>query len=197
MKIEGKRIYSNEEIHQMAIVGFDTNFMEYLSNAPKRVKHIVENMLSSEQERNEIRTSYFINKETCMNYNTEYSGTLEENENVDDLEASSDGDERSFLGNVDNDKQKDNQSNPYMDMNFSDRLELNELRVTVVTDDKCYIHGNRFEEIQVVLKYDGGKRYSSYIQCCPKCKKLFIPQEELEELEIRLKDKKIQYLIEL
>lgn len=187
MKISGKRVYSNEEIRQMAMVGFDTNFVEYLRTAPDRVKKIVENMLSSEQARTELRATYDIDGTKTPILEEKY----------EQLEMSILDEAIEVHDNSEDGRQEIEEPNPYIDMDFTQRLEINELRVTITSDTKCRVHGNQFEKLQVVLLYGGGKRYGSYLQCCSKCKRLFATEDEFKELEIRLIDKNIRYSIEL
>lgn len=182
-----RRVYSNEEIRQMAIVGFDTNFVEYLRRAPERVKQIVENMLSTEQAKTELRASYVKDDMNLLIWE----------EKKEQLEMSVLKNNIETCDNIEGECQELEESNPYIDMDFTKRLELNELRIKIVSDTICHIHNNSFEKKQVVFIYGNGKRYGSYLQCCSRCKKLFATKEEFEELELSLKERDIQYSIEL
>lgn len=168
----------------MAIVGLDANFIEYLRMAPERVKIIVENMLPSEYAKNELKAE-------CEKSESRYSYAEED---VEQVEVSS-FDERDNAKDSPGSAPQD-EKNLYIDMDFSKRLEIDELRVKISSDDVCYVHSEPFEKIQVVLLFGGGKKYGSYLKCCPKCKKLFIKEDDFKELEIRLKEKNIKYSIE-
>ena len=193
MKDKGKRIYSNEEIRQMAMIGLDDEFVDYLRTAPDRVKQIVEDMLPCEQAKCELKVSY---------EKRDFDNGYEEEEN---LQTTVEKFEQIVIPicdevqeNVDLILQNEvDEFNPYIGMDFSKRLELNELRVTLTCGDECLLHNKPYEKIQVVLLYGGGKKFGAYLQCCCKCKKIFIKEEAFKELEIRLQEKNIKYSIVL
>lgn len=187
MKIEGKRVYSNEEIRQMAMVGFDNNFIEYLRTAPDSVKRIVENMLSSKQDIGELR--WACHKDVSAHYENEVYRQLELP--FLDKAVNTHNSQETILENV------SGVTNPYADLDFSKKLELNELRVTLTYSDKCDLHNNPLERIQAVLLSSDGKKYGISLQCCRKCKKLFMKEEDLNKSEAKLKEKNIKYSVTL
>lgn len=184
MRINGKRVYSNEEIRQMAMIGLDTDFIAYLQTAPDRVKNIVENMLPDEHTKSKLKATY--DKKAVRGYHEEKNFESEEILNSDEKKIVSENTDN-VLGD------EDKQNNPYCGLDFSKRLELDELRVEITNDDECHLHRRPYSKIQVVLLYGGG---GSYLNCCPFCKKLFMKEEEFKELETKLKEKNIKYVVD-
>jgi hypothetical protein len=165
----------------------------YLRTAPDGVKQIVENMLPNEHAKSEFWAIFDTKADNCC----------EETAKLQSSEIDGDQDIRLNTCKIENVQEsvgfahdKEEKVNPYLDMDFSKRLELDELRVKITNDVECHLHGIPYEKIQVVLLYGGGKKYGSYLQCCPICKKLFIKEEDFRELETKLKEKNIKYLVD-
>lgn len=174
-------MYSNEEIKQMSIVGFSNEFVAYLKKSSESVREIVEKMLPNEQSVIDLREACLEQEMIELDCDKEKTISDEEKKDCDSFNLN----ENDAIYNA----------NPYDDLDFSKRLELEQLTVTLTDSEICSIHNCRFERVQVVMLRDGGKRYGCYLYSCLKCKRFFMKETDFKELEINLRNRNIKYTV--
>ena len=102
------------------------------------------------------------------------------------LEEEEDDDTETSIDNEESD-------NYYENYDFKDRIATNTLIAYISSNTKCKKHDTELKPIQVVLEYDEGRKYSINLNCCSKCKKLFISKNDSEEIKDFLERKNIDY----
>ncbi len=80
-------------------------------------------------------------------------------------------------------------TNPYVELNFEDRLDLSILHINITSRNVCEVHECGFDQNQVVIN----RSYSKYFKTCRACKKLFMNEEEWSDFRKTCDSRKIMY----
>ena len=190
-KINGCRMYSNEEIKQMAIVGFSNEFIKYLKNSSENIRQTVEKMLPTQQSQNDLREA--CQKSDVDTKNTELCKQLDLKDEINCKSKFSEDIKYTQCKEENKIYNYENYTNPYKHIDFSKRIVIEQLTVTLTDADRCNIHNCNFESVHVVLLYSGTKRYGCNLKCCLECKRFFISDNTFKELETCLLERKINY----
>jgi len=83
--------------------------------------------------------------------------------------------------------------NPYENLEFEDRLDINEALFYITDSEVCDIDGSALEKMQVVIKYKARHSYGLITSCCKKCKRLFMTNEDYDEYQQIFNKKGIEY----
>ncbi|WP_029319283.1 hypothetical protein [Butyrivibrio sp. AE3004] len=86
-------------------------------------------------------------------------------------------------------------TNLYQSQDFGKRVNIEEFELYIWPEYYCPIHGELLEKIQVVATYGKGKKFGVIVDCCKKCKRLYVSPFEVNSIVEDIRQKKIPYII--
>jgi len=203
----GTRIYSISEIKAMIKNGETEALVGYLSSAPNKIKEYVVSLTESSSQKDVLisKVANFcdvkqqkVEEQKILDVHLEFSRkdlVQEMNQVISDssgVEQSSDIDvaETDDKLDISNENIADDKNNPYEDIDFVGRVDVNELHLWITDEDKCPLCNTEFSKAQVVTIFGRGKRYGLQTTCCNVCKRIYVSNEKIETIEPALKNKK-------
>lgn len=187
MSINGSRLYSISEIKAMLNQDMTDDFIRYLCRAPEKIIKILDSWRDTSLESiGQIIGKY---QEENTDRQEDYKDAISANDNVLC---------EPLYGTLDeNAKQEDDhiivEKNPYLSMDFSDRINVDKIYAYIVDTLACKNDSHKIRKIQIVAKKNNGGLFGVMMDCCDECKKLYVLRESVLEKVDLFEKKQIKF----
>ncbi|MCR5836011.1 MAG: hypothetical protein K6G88_05870 [Lachnospiraceae bacterium] len=182
--MSGTRLYSIKEIKKMCAGNTISDELKtYIMNAPRNVVRIIDRWSGEKKEylsdnlEDEVIYSDFVATEGEQDSEAVLVITSSEEKDTQDIAIREKADVQCV--------------NPYEGLEFESRLDVDSLYIHISEDSKCPVHRTELKSIQVVVKYDQGKKFGVMCNCCKLCKRIYCSQSQMVHIREAILDKNI------